>query len=186
VSLAEGLAAALLLARGRPEGLALLPPAMESALFSFRAALLCLPAFLGLRLLDWSMGEAPRAGIPVALAAEATGFVAAWAGFALASHAMCITAGRQAHWPRFIAAWNWTNLVQYAVLVAVAVPSMTVLPGWAADALGIVTLGYVLWLVWFVARQALEVPGATAVLFVLLDLALGLFTRGFTARISGG
>lgn len=186
VNLTDGIAAALLLARGRAEGLALLPPTLESAAQSFRAALLCLPAFLGLRLLGWAMGEEPPSGTAIALLAESFGFAIAWAGFALASRALATQAGRDAEWPRFIAAWNWSNLVQYLLLVLLALPPMLGVPTALSNMLGLVALGYALWLEWFVTRVALGVPGATAVMVVALDLAIGLFTSGFTARITGG
>lgn len=186
MSLADGLASALLLARGRVEGLALLPPTLEAAAFSFRAALICLPAFLGLRLLAWAEGPVPANGVPIALLAEALGFAISWAGFALASLAVATQAGRAAAWPRFIAAWNWTNLVQYALLVLLAVPALLGAPAGVSTVLGLAALGYALWLEWFVVRAALALPGATAAMVVALDLAIGLAASGFTTRISGG
>ncbi len=185
MSFADGLAAALLLARGRAEGLALLPPTLEAAAHSFRAALPCLAAFLGLRLLAWADG-APANGVAVALLAEALGFAITWAGFALASLAVATQAGRAAAWPRFIAAWNWTNLVQYALLVLLAVPGLLGAPDGLVTTLGLVALGYALWLEWFVVRAALALPGATAAVVVALDLAIGLAASGFTTRIAGG
>ncbi len=184
-SIPNGLAAALLLARGRPEGLALLAPDIETARFSFRAALICLPAFLGLRLLSWSLQGEPRNGLMIALAAELVGYVVSWAGYALASKLLAEQAQRGAHWPHFIAAWNWCNLVQYLLLLALMLPPLLGLPNWLGNGLGLVALGYALWLEWFVARAALAVAGPTAVMFVLLDLVLGLFIGGFTARIAG-
>ncbi len=186
MSAADGIAAALLLARGRAEGLALLPSTMEGAASSFRAALVCLPAFLALRLLAWSDGAAPPAGIAVALVAEVLGFAISWAGFALASLAVATQAGRAPAWPRFIAAWNWTNLVQYLLLVALAVPPLLGLPQGVSTVLGLAALGYALWLEWFVTRSALALPGATAAMVVALDLAIGLVASGFTTRIAGG
>ena len=184
-SLANGLAAALLLARGRPEALALLPGDMETARHSFVAALICLPAFLAIRAIGWAMQGVPKAGVAIAVLAELTGYAVAWAGFALASRSLAGQAQRAAEWPRFIAAWNWANVVQYLLLVAVLLPAALGLPGWLANTLGLAALGYALWLEWFVTRIALGVPGPTAVLFVLLDVALGLIIGAFTARIAG-
>jgi hypothetical protein len=181
----KGLAAALLLARGRPEGMALLAPDMETALYSFRAALICLPAFLGLRLISWSVQGEPGNGIAIAVAAELVGYVLAWSGFALASKLLAEQAQRGGHWPHFIAAWNWSNLVQYLLLLVLMLPPLMGLPTWLGNALGLVALGYALWLEWFVTRVALGVAGPTAVMFVLLDLALGLFIGGITGRIAG-
>lgn len=184
-SVPKGLAAALLLARGRPEGMALLAPDVETALYSFRAALICLPAFLGLRLISWSLRGEPGNGVPIALAAELVGYVAAWAGYALASKLLAEQGRRGGNWPHFIAAWNWSNLVQYLLLLVLMLPPLLGLPTWLGNALGLVALGYALWLEWFVTRVALNVAGPTAVMFVLLDLAIGLVIGGVTARIAG-
>ena len=59
---ATGLQAALLLARGKPDGLTLLAsdaePALATAARSFWAAALCLPAFVCLQLID--LAQEPR------------------------------------------------------------------------------------------------------------------------------
>jgi hypothetical protein len=184
-SVANGLAAALLFARGRPEGLALLANDLATARHSFLAAAICLPGFLGLRLLGWALQGGPREGLFIGVLAETVGYVVAWVGFALASKLMAEQAQRGASWPQFIAAWNWANVVQYAVLLTLMLPPLLGLPAWVGNMLGLAALGYALWLEWFVTRVALGVAGPAAVLFVLLDLSLGLFIGAFTARITG-
>jgi len=184
-SIANGLAAALLFARGRSVGLALLPAGLETARHSFVAALICLPVFLGLRLLSWAVQGQPPNGLAVALAAEFIGYVLGWVAFAIVSKAMADQAQRSANWLQFIAAWNWSNVVQYALLLVLMVPTALGLPSWVANVLGLVAVGYAMWLEWFVTRVALGVAGATAVMFVLLDLALGLFIGGIAAHIAG-
>lgn len=181
----NGLASALLFARGRPEGLALIPPGMDSARHSFLAAAVCLPIFVVLRLVAWLAQGAPPAGIPVAMAGELAGYALGWVGFALASKLLADQAQRGGNWPQFIAAWNWSNIVQYLLLVLLLIPSALGAPSWIANALGLTAVGYAIWLEWFVTRTVLGVQSATAVMFVVLDLALGLFIGGVTARISG-
>ena len=184
-SIANGIAAALLFAKGRAVGLALIAPGMEGARHSFLAAVICLPVLLVLRVHGWSTQGVPPNGVPVALAAELAGYTLGWVGFALASRVLAFQAGRGGDWLRFISAWNWSNLVQYALLILLMVPSVLGLPGWIRNALGLAAVGYAIWLEWFVTRVALNVPGLTAAMFVILDLALGLFIGGMTARISG-
>ncbi|WP_431268223.1 hypothetical protein [Dankookia sp. P2] len=120
------------------------------------------------------------------MTAELIGYAAAWAGFALASLPLAEAQGRRAEWPRFIAAWNWANAVQYLVLIALTVPAAFGLPEAVAQGLGLAALGYALWLEWFVAKTALRLPGGTAVLFVGLDLMLGIFIGGLVGRLAGG
>lgn len=185
-SVANGIAAALLFARGKAVGMALIAPGMEGARHSFLAAAICLPVLLALRIYGWAGQGAPPNGVVVSLAAELIGYTLGWVGFALASRLLAQQAGRGGDWPRFIAAWNWSNLVQYALLLVLMLPSLLGLPGWIGNALGLAAVGYAIWLEWFVTRVALKVPGLTAAMFVILDLALGLFIGGVTARISGG
>ncbi|WP_424813656.1 hypothetical protein [Roseococcus sp. YIM B11640] len=185
-SVPDGIAAAILFARGRPEGLALISPTMEGARHSFVAALICLPVLLIMRFVGWATQGVPPQGFAVALAGELVGYTVGWVAFALASRFVAERAQRLGDWPRFIAAWNWSNLIQYALLIVLLLPAVLGLPGWVGNALGLVAIGYAMWLEWFVARVALNVPGSTAVLFVVLDLVLGLFIGGATGRISGG
>jgi hypothetical protein len=184
-SIINGLAAAWLFARGRAAGLLLIPPGMESARHSFLAAFICLPLFVVLRLIAWWVQGAPPSGVAVALAGELVGYSLGWVGFALASKILAEQAKRGEQWPRFIAVWNWTNIVQYLLLVVLLVPAVLGLPAWIGNALGLAAVGYAMWLEWFVTRTVLGVHSATAVMFVLLDLALGLFIGGITGRISG-
>jgi hypothetical protein len=185
-SVADGIAAALLFARGQPAGLTLIAPGLESARHSFLAAIICLPVLFVVRFHGWAMQGAPPNGVTIALAAELVGYTLGWVAFALVSRAMAQQAGRERDWPRFIAAWNWSNLVLYALLILLMVPSVLGLPGWIGNALGLAALGYAMWLEWFVTRLSLNLPGPVAVLFVLLDVALGQFLASITARISGG
>lgn len=182
-SSAAGLAAALLFARGRPEGLALLPNDLATARASFRAALICLPLFLIMRFTSWWLRGGPEAGIPLALVVEVIGYSLSWTSFAVVSLFLAGQAKRSEQWPQFIAAWNWANVVQYLLLMGLVIPAALGLPGWIANVLGLVALGYAVWLEWFVVRVGLNVTGGTAAMFVITDLMLGLFIGGISSRI---
>jgi hypothetical protein len=185
-TITAGLAGAFLLGRGRPEGLTLMETTEEGAWRSFAAAFICLPAFLAIRLFAWATDGAPSGGVFRALVAEVTGYTVAWVAFALVSLPIAQAWGRRAHWPRFIAAWNWTNVVQYLVLLALSLPSALGLPASVANVLMLLGLGYAVWLEWFVARHALGVDGAKAAILVGADLVLGLFLGGLIRTLSGG
>ena len=183
--IAAGVLGAFVLGRGNPRGLALMEATPDGAWRSFAAALICLPAFLALRVFGWG-AELPAGGLGRALAAELIGYAIAWVGFALLSLAMVRVWGKEALWPRFIAAWNWTNIVQYCALLAGTLPAAAGAPDWLAQGCALAALGYAVWLEWFVTRQALGVPPLRATALVLTDLALGLFIGGFIGRLSGG
>ena len=181
-----GLRGAFLLARGQPHGLMLVEDTAQGVLRSFWAAAICLPAFLALRLMAWSAGAPPARGVAFGLVAELVGYVFAWVGFALASLPMAQAAGRGKEWAHFLAAWNWGNVVQYLMLLALTVPAMLGLPTTLAYGLGLAAFGYALWLEWFIAKEALKVAGGRALIFVLLDLLMGVFIGGFVAKLTGG
>ncbi len=181
----RGIAGALLLARGRAAGINAFVPTMEEARASFIAALICLPIFLLLRAGFPSSGAA--AADPLrAVVSDLIAYVCSWAGFALASLPLAEAMGRRALWPRFIAAWNWANLVQYVVLGVLTLPAILGLPGFIADALGLLGLGYAVWLQWFTARVGLGLNGLRAAAFVALDLGIAVFLSGFAVRIAAG
>jgi hypothetical protein len=172
-----GLHAAWRLARGNADGATMLEQATGSAAQlaarSFWAVPLCLPAFICLHLLGMTDSAAP--GEPArAFAMDLLGFVIGWVGFALLSHRLAGVLGRGALWPRFIAAWNWCNLLQYLFLLLAAVPTVMGLPDFIAETAWLVAMGWALWLEWFVTRLTLAVPGRTAAALVALDLSFGM------------
>ncbi len=176
----------MMLARGKPEGMGLIEASPSGVARSFWAAAICLPGFLAFRLLAWAETGGPELGIGRGLVAEMLGYACAWVGFALATLPLADASGRRAAWPQFIAAWNWANVVQYLVLLALTVPAAFGLPALIGNGLGLAALGYALWLEWFVAKTALGVSGGRAASFVLLDLVLGMFIGGVVARLSMG
>jgi hypothetical protein len=186
LTIEAGLRGALLLARGRTDGLLLIDGSPAGAGRSFWAAAICLPAFFALRFLAWSETGGPELGLLRGIVVELIGYACAWAAFALLSLPLTEAAGRGEEWPRFVAAWNWTNIVQYLVMLALTLPGELGLPPLLAHGLGLAGIGYALWLEWFTARAALRIAGGMAAAFVVLDLALGLAIGGIVGRLSGG
>lgn len=183
-AIATGLHAAMMLACGKREGLGLLAaePAgeMTVARRSFWAALLCLPAFVALHLLDWSQAGMPRHPA-TSFAWDLASYVIGWAGFALLSRAIAARFGRAAQWPRFIAIWNWCNVIQYLMLVVAALPALLGLPAPVAQTAWLVAMGWALWLEWTAARLALDMAPLAAAGMVALDVMLGLMLVSMTA-----
>jgi hypothetical protein len=88
-------------------------------------------------------------------------------------------------WPRFIAAWNWSAVVQYLALVALSLPGLLLGKGSLLDLGGLLALLFALWMEWFIARHALRLSPLGAAGFVALDLGIAVFLGGFAARITG-
>ena len=181
----SGIVGATLLARGHPEGIQQIAGDPDAARTSFWAAALCLPTMLVLRL--WDAGGT-TAG-PAADTAQADPslhgtlsvtllYVVGWAGYALLSRQVATVMGRQPRWPLFIAAWNWCNLIQYALFTAAALPGWIGAPAWIGQTLGIVALFWAMWLQWFATRIALGIGRWTAIALVALDILMGIVLTG--------
>ena len=177
-----GLRAALLLARGRAEGAALMvgeAPAGQAARarHSFLAMLLCLPLFAAIQdLALQGPGAIAADTLPRALAS----FVLGWFGYAVLSHQLAQGMGRAALWPRFIALWNWCNLVQYLLMTAATVPLLLGAPPLLAQTAWLVAMGWGIWLQWTATRLGLGLPRGHAALMVLVDIALGMMVLRLT------
>ena len=183
-AVASGLHAAVLLARGRAEGLLLVEADMRGAARSFWAMAVCLPAILCVRLMGW-IGAAlpPRAG--VVLGRDLLLFGVGWLAYALLSHRVATVLGRPRLWPRFIAAWNWCNVIENLLVVAGSIPGLLGAPPVADQVAQVVTMGWALWLEWFVTRLALGVTGLTAAWLVLVDVSIGLILAAVGASLGG-
>ncbi|HWL81922.1 MAG TPA: hypothetical protein VNR89_13310 [Roseomonas sp.] len=165
-----------MLARGRAEGAALLPASLEGAGRSFWVAVLCLPLFL---VLDPSLAASSRTAT-----AGLIGYVVGWPAYALAALAVCRSMGREALWPRLVSAWNWSNLLQYLIMLVITLFSAAPLPAWLQEVITVTGIGYALWLQWFAARSTLQVGGVTAVGFIVLDLVVSILVSGVVADLS--
>jgi hypothetical protein len=167
------LTGAFALACGRREGMDAMPADPQAAILSFWAAALCLPAFITLRLLAWSILGTPGQPVRAMLAAILL-FVIGWAGYAVLSHRVAAVLGRAAFWPRYIVAWNWCNVAQYALFLIAGLPGMLGAPDWMDQTLSLIALFWALWLEWYVARLALQIGALPAILLVALDVTIGL------------
>lgn len=176
-----GLQAAMLLARGRPEGLRYVEPGLAGARRSFWAVLVCLPLFAGLRFAGWTASASPAH----ACASDLFGYVIGWVGFAALSHSLVAMLGRERAWPRYIAAWNWCNVAQYVLLLIAAVPALFGAAAWLQQSAGLVAVGWAVWLEWYAARLTLGVGPLTAALLTGIDLLLGVVLGNLAATWSG-
>ena len=182
MTVAAGLHGALLLARGRADGMRFVDSGRAGAARSFWAAVLCLPAFLCLRLLDGA-GVGPPGVAAHGLALALLSYVTGWAGFAVLSHFLAGRMGRAARWPLFIAAWNWCNVIQYLLLVVAGLPHLLGAPGFLDQTIELVAIGWALWLEWYATRLALDVDGLAAGGLVGIDLVIGLVLTGITGAL---
>jgi hypothetical protein len=143
---------------------------------SFVTALFSLPIFLMFHVLDWLAGVGPIEA-PHAMALDLLSFPISWAGFALISIPIVRMLGVEQQWPRYITAWNWSNLAQYGLLFVTSVPVVLHVPAIASETCALVGYGWALWLEWYVTRLALNLSPTAAALLVAVDV-------GFSAIVS--
>jgi hypothetical protein len=181
----SGLHGALLLARGRADGVGYVEDDMAGATRSFWALAICLPAFVCLRLLAWMEGGMPPHAAHV-FAMDLLSYGLSWCGFAVLSHRLVGAMGLAARWPRFIALWNWCNVVQYLLLVVFSIPGLLGAPALFDQAAQLFALGWALWLEWFAFRLTLGIGVISAIGLVSLDVAIGVLLAAVRLALVSG
>lgn len=173
---ALGLRGALRLARGYPDGLMLLPTQADAVWRSCIAAVICWPAFLALRMLFYA-DAAPALSIGLIIVIETCAYLVAWFGFALASRHLATALGVGLRWPRFLAAWNWTNVVQYMLALVGGTPNWLSLSGPLLVVTTVLAGVAAIFVEWQAVRFALGLRGPLAALVIVLDIAVALLAR---------
>ncbi len=175
----SGLQAAFRLARGRADGVGLVESDRSVVGRSLLAIALCLPGELFLMLSDLTTkAEWQAALVPGVLGTRLLTFVVGWLIFMVLSHDIVSATGRGLLWPRYIALWNWCQVAQYAVAVLAAATALLHAPPMVAETAWLVTVGWSLWLEWFVARHALGARPLFATALVVLDLLINQMLLG--------
>lgn len=165
------------LARLDPGGLAFFDRSPQGALRSFWAPVLGYPLYL-LLLVTFHVDDAiwERAGIFRVLAVKSVLYVLAAAAYPLAMLQVARFLDRAAQWEGFVVAYNWSQLLLTAAfLFCTSVAASGMLPGTLGRDLVIAALVASLLYEWYVARVALQIGGAAAVLAVLVELVLDTF-----------
>lgn len=183
MTLSDGLRGAALLARGRGEGVAHFTGDPVEARRSFIAAPVCLLFFALTRAIDWQVSGAPPHLLRSCLL-EFFAFVIGWAGFALLAHAMLGRVGAGRRWTLYIVAWNWCNVVSYAVVLLAALPDLFNAPAMIGEALGLILFGWSIWLEWYAAMLTLDRDRGLATVLVLVDACFSIFLQVLVAVLA--
>jgi hypothetical protein len=155
-----------------PRGLEFFEDSIPAFWRSFFAAVIVLPGFAILQLVDLVETEV-SAGPLATLLVELIAYVVIWAGFPLALHYLCQGLGRQERFLRTVIALNWSVVIQIALTLPVHLiaASGILSPGLASLAILAVVL-VTLFYEGFVASTALEVSPPLAALVVAIDVAI--------------
>ena len=172
-SVASGIQGALLLARGRADGIDRVESDHAAALRSFWAIPLCVPAVMCLKLLDWVANGIP-ARAPIVLGRYLLLFVVGWLLFAWVSHHLTGVLNKQSAWPRFIAVWSYCSVIENTMVAMGGLPGALGAPAIVDQFAQVVTFGWALWLEWFAIRLSLQVGPLTAMVVLAVDMGIGV------------
>ena len=149
---------------------------------SFWAIAFCLPSVICRLLMSWADdGRARRCGSS-RLAREVIVFVAGLAGVCRSDHRLAPLIGRAERWGRFIAVWNWCNVVEGMLVVVGAFPAHLGRRQSLIRRVELITIGWALWLEWYATRLAFGVGRLTAIWLVLLDQSIGIMLASLAMR----
>jgi hypothetical protein len=164
-------------------GMAYFDASVDGFWRSFFAALIVAPLYavmLGLR-----YAAAGEPGDPVHYGLiEAVSYLISWFSYPVAMHALTGLLGCRDRFLGYMVAYNWSLVLQNAVLVPIAM--LNALQAMGPDAAGVlwlVAIVAVLAYLWFIARAGLDVPPLTAVGIVSIDVLLSLLVSGVTDRL---
>lgn len=165
----------LRLARGDRAGLDYFDRSLDGFWRSFLSAFLCYPLFLLLLTMRVSLADWRAAGgVPIVLV-ETIGYVISWVAFPLVMLSVLRGIGRAHRFFDFMVPYNWCQLPQSVLFALVGLVSETgVLSDPLSQTIEVAAAIAVLVYEWYIARVALEASAGSAILVVLVDLALGI------------
>ena len=169
----SGLSAALRLARGKPDGVVLVAGDRKTFIRSFWSIPLCLPSVLFRLLMSWPDNGVPNDAIHL-VTREVIVFVLGWLLFVEVTYRLAPMLGAAERWGRFIAVWNWCNVVEGVLVIVGGIPGTLGAPAVVDQACELFTIGWALWLEWYATRLAFAVGPLIAVGLVLLDQSIGI------------
>jgi hypothetical protein len=159
---------------------------LAGAIRSFWAAAICYPGFVILLLLRLTAAELHSPAVYRILLVESIGYVIGWCAYPLAALPFCRWLVPEERALGFIIAYNWSQVLQTALLLPVALfGAFDIAPGYAVAYADLVAYVAILVYEWFIARIALDAGGLPATALVLLDIVIGAALSQVTQLLSG-
>lgn len=179
---AAGIYGAWRLARRDVGGLKYFDASYRGFWRSFMAALITLPGVLALEFLDGSLSR--QTGLERTLVVELIASVIQWTAFPLVMIYVADSMDRGQHYFRFVVAYNWSQVIQMAAFVPVAIMAHA-RPDPVTALFSLVVMVLLLAYQAFVAHKALDVPPLAAIGIVILDMLLGGVITKAASGIAG-
>ena len=171
--LSYALYGAYLLARRNPTGLMFFDSSVDGCRRSFVAALLIYPAYLILLALYLPEARWVETGLFRVLVVQTIGYVTIWAALPLGFLVLCRFIEREERFLGYVTAYNWSQVLQIALLLAVSgLAASGLLPEVAGALVAEICVLLLYVYSWYIARVALQIGGLQALAFVLLDIVL--------------
>lgn len=178
--IAKALYGAYRLALRDPGGMAFFDTSIDGFWRSFFAAVLIAPLYLILLSVRYRAGmiDAPLFRL---ITVEASAYAIAWVAFPLAMITLCRILKRDDRYLGFIVAYNWAAVLQNGLYLPLSLLALTgAIPAPAANMISLAVLIAIFFYTWFIAKTALNIPSAQALVVVFLDYGLGILINGFT------
>ena len=165
---------ALKLARGDRRGLGFFDYSLEGFWRSFRAAAICFPFYLALLSFRMAAPQWAQFGIADILVVETIAYVISWVAFPLVVLPVTRWLDRESRFLVFMVVYNWCQVPQTVLFFMIGIDGATgLVPRDIVQFADLIATAAVLLYEWYIARVTLSLPGAFAVLIVLIDLVLG-------------
>tara|TARA_R110002126_G_scaffold12418_3_gene54122 strand:+ start:4543 stop:5121 length:579 start_codon:yes stop_codon:yes gene_type:complete len=146
----------------------------ESFWRSFNAAIVALPAYALLVMLGFAQHPVEAGGIRI-LCVESISYVIGWVMFPLVMVAFTDTLKASENYFRFIAAWNWSIVLQSFLFLGVTAFSASgAIPDNLGGMISLVAMLAIFFYQGFIARTTLDIPVPAAVLVVVIDLSIAI------------
>jgi len=110
--------------------------------------------------------------------------VLGWLVFVEVTHRLAPVIGKAERWGRFIAVWNWCNVIEGVLVFVGGIPGVLGAPSVVDEAFELITIGWALWLEWYATRLAFGVGAMTAAWLVLLDQSIGIFLASLALALT--
>ncbi len=148
---------------------------------SFNAAIFAAPAYCLLILLNFADNPVDAGPVRIVFV-EGITYAIGWVMFPLIMISFTDATGSGRNYWRFIAAWNWSIVLQvFVYLGVVAFSASGALPGGLGAFVSLIATVLILCYQGFIARVTLETPLGPAVSIVVIDLAVSIGLN-FTGR----
>ena len=167
-----GIYGAYRLCRFDAQGLAYFNASREGFWRSFFAAVLVAPAEFLIKALDLDQATVQAGPLRIVLI-EGLAYVILVFAYPVIVYELCRLFDKERNFITYVTAYNWASVIQMALVLPVAVlVASGALPSTVANLAQLAVTVVIFVILWYIAKAALQVPGQTAAMLVIIDVVL--------------